>query len=399
MSVLEDRLRDAYRAAAETVRPLAAEDPRDTPGPRVRARGGPRRRRVLIPLAAAAAVIAVVAGLVLVSGPASTPQAQPARPGPLPPGAPRFYLDVPAVGPLRVYDTATGKVVGSRQPPGAGAQFAGQVAAINARTFLTAVSAPGRGSCHTRLYEFRLNGRGQPGPLTPLPVTLPGYFSGPNGLSVTPDGRLAAYAVLLGRCTISSVARSEQVGVANLVTGRSRTWTVPKQGPLLSSSTVSLSADGRRVAVTQPLANPRNTSASTARMLSTSAPEGHLDQRATVDSAPATVWAALSPDGRSLYTCQQILSATTGLGGITYATRSVTSQRQRVIARWSRRAAPVCAAGLDSSGRYLLIEVPDTRPINAGHLVVVDLNTGRYTNLWPPGFVTSDIPGGGTVAW
>jgi len=108
---------------------------------------------------------------------------------------------------------------------------------------------------------------------------------------------------------------------------------------------------------------------------------------------------ALSPDGRSLYTCQQILSATTGLGGITYATGSVASQRQRVIARWSRLAAPVCAAGLDSSGRYLLIEVPGTRPINAGHLVVVDLKTGRYTNLWPPGFVTSDIPGGGTVAW
>ncbi|HTZ29223.1 MAG TPA: hypothetical protein VMC83_34805, partial [Streptosporangiaceae bacterium] len=73
MNTLEDRLRDAYRAAAETVRPEtihqdAILSPPDHARRRTRRTGqagraghGASWRRLLIPLAAAVAVIAVAA--------------------------------------------------------------------------------------------------------------------------------------------------------------------------------------------------------------------------------------------------------------------------------------------------------------------------------------------------
>jgi hypothetical protein len=81
VNTLEDRLRDAYRAAAETVRPEAILpgailSPPDHARRRARRTGrtgpGPSRIRVLIPLAAAVAVIAV-AGVVAVLLPRAAP--------------------------------------------------------------------------------------------------------------------------------------------------------------------------------------------------------------------------------------------------------------------------------------------------------------------------------------
>ena len=90
MNTVEDRLRDAYRAAAETVRPetvlaQGVRGLRDDDPPRARRpRRWPARGRLLIPLAAAAAVAAVAIGASVL-----LPRPAPARGGPPRPAAGR----------------------------------------------------------------------------------------------------------------------------------------------------------------------------------------------------------------------------------------------------------------------------------------------------------------------
>ena len=158
MSNLEDRLRDAFRADAETVRPQTIPDPPARPvrpARRAPKRAGSPLARAVAPLAAAAAVAAVAVGTGLAApllpghghpGPGAS-ASSPSRPrgltghpvspevtgGPVPSpvlgpaasrgvltsppasGTPRFYVTV-SIAPggadsLVVRDTATGKIV------------------------------------------------------------------------------------------------------------------------------------------------------------------------------------------------------------------------------------------------------------------------------------------------
>jgi hypothetical protein len=102
VSTLEERIRDAFRADAETVRPEAIPGPPAPPARPRRAWFGSRRRRVLIPLAAATAVIALAVGLWLATplfgGRVSPPLPGPFRPLPTAGSQPAGPVPVPTLG-------------------------------------------------------------------------------------------------------------------------------------------------------------------------------------------------------------------------------------------------------------------------------------------------------------
>jgi DNA-binding beta-propeller fold protein YncE len=83
VNTIEDRLRDAYRAATQTIRPetIPALPERATRAKRSKIRS--RRVRVLVPLAAAAAVVAVAAAIAAVTGAFGNTSAGPRPAAPL----------------------------------------------------------------------------------------------------------------------------------------------------------------------------------------------------------------------------------------------------------------------------------------------------------------------------
>src|SRR6202035_3851836 len=128
MTSTEDRLRDAFRADAQTIQPGTIRPRADLadvsdPAPGGRARGigsaGPRRR-LLISLSAAAAVIAIVGAAALVSS-GSSPVvpvvgSRTAAPGGPVQAAPRYLVGLLSNG-LGVYNAATGRRITVITPP------------------------------------------------------------------------------------------------------------------------------------------------------------------------------------------------------------------------------------------------------------------------------------------
>lgn len=376
MSTLEDRLRDAFRADAETVRPETIADLPARP-----VRRGPKRARsplarALVPLTAAAAVAAVALGVSLVAPllrvnghPGASRGVVNSAPAP---GAPRFYVTVwiapNATDSLVVRDTATGKIAGRLDPP-PGAVFKAIAAPAGDSTFITAVMAGS--ACTSQLYRFQLNRQGQPGPLVPLHITVAGNYSEVGDLAVTPDGRTIAYATYLCGRGVG------QVGVINLATGHVRVWTTSS---FLQPAALSLSADGSLLAYdTLP----------GARILNTSVPAGPLLQRSQIVSRTAG-WAALAGDGASLYLCTVSPSGQPAprRGTLTYGTDSIATGHQQVIARWPGLPDPQCWASLDPSGHYLLVQYPVSVPNASGWVrpAILDLRSGRLTQIAAPAY-------------
>jgi hypothetical protein len=416
MSNLEDRLRDAFRADAETVRAETIADLSARPMRRAPKRAGSRRlARAVAPLAAAAAVAAVAIGIWLVTpllpehghpGPGASASSPPRLllptgtpvsrgvTGPVPSpvlgpaasrgvetsapasGTPRFYVTVWIVsgGPtggatsLIVRDTASGKVVGRLDPP-RGEGFRSLAAPAGDSTFVTPVGS--NSGCTSQLYQFTLNRQGQPGPLVPLHITVPGNYSEFGDLAVTPDGRTIAYATYLcGR-------GGGEVGVINLATRHVRVWSTSDP---MQPAGLSLSADGSLLAYdTLP----------GARILNTSAPAGPLQERSRIVSRTAG-WAALTADGASLYLCTTSTSSPAATRGtVTYGTYSIETGHQQVIASWPGLPYPQCWASLDPpSGRYLLVQYPVSVP-NASSWVrpaILDLRSGQLTQIAAPAY-------------
>jgi len=416
MSALEDRLRAAFRADADLVRPesIPAEPPprpaRNAPG-----RPGSRRARAVIPLTAAAAVLAIVAGLSLAapqrdgsrpargpSGTPSVPAPTPSVPGPTPsppagplpkptlaanasqgvpastpaPGVPRFYVTVylPAAGYdyIVVRDTATGQVTGRINAP-RGADFAGLAATAGDRTFITTIQA-GTG-CAAQLYQFQLNQRGVPGPLEPLHITLPDGPQGEGGLAIAPDGRTIAYH--------SGVCLNEnEVGVINLATRQARVWAVPLPhvGGLAvwPNMDVSLSADGGLLGYATAFRG--------AGVLPTSAPAGPLFARSRPVSG-TVIWQAVAGDGDALYGCSISPFSSGGpipsRGTLTYSRISLTGGGEHVIASWPDVTGIYCYASLDPAGNYLLVQFPTVHGVeDRSSPTAVNLRTGQPTNIW-----------------
>jgi hypothetical protein len=426
---LEQRIGDALRADAATVRPesIPGVPPRPlrpslrrtaAPGSRRTASPWSTRGRVLVPLAAAAAVAATVVGLTVarplpgsgrpapgaaVASPSPghrvllpTTGSEPLHLKPLPKpvlgptasrgvpasaagsGAPRYYVTVWVVAPtttdsIVVRDTTTGKVTGRMTPP-EDAVFASVAATAGDRTFLTAITA-GNG-CTTQLYQFSLNSHGQPGPLVPLNIALPLRVSQGGGeLAITPDGRTIGYD---GGC---GGGYEGQVGVIDLARHHVTAWSVPAGRSLLSDQIqgLSLSADGRLLGYE---AFPDGM-----RVLDTHSPAGSVFAHS--QAVPGDLlWGAVSADGHTVYGCARSPGIIPASGPLTYTAVSLANGHQHVIAHWASLPGPQCWADLDPAGNYLLVEFPTTVPQASdwSRPVYLDIRTGRLISINAPAF-------------
>ena len=268
MNTLEERVRAATRAAADTVTPdsvpplvLPAGDP-------ARSRGGSRSSasvwsRRLAPLGAALAVVAVAIAMVTLGqtvrhsaappGPALSP------PGPVKAGpaiasyaaageVPPYYVSIESHGNPNfnpsyavVRATATGAALSTILAPGAGTIVAATAAADD-RTFILDEQpwVPPQSRAN-QFFEprtfvlFRLDASGQPGALTRLPESVPGGEL-MTGFAISPDAGQLAIAVEPDN--VKADPNLLQIRVYSLGTGAARTWS--------ADGTIGFAADDAR---------------------------------------------------------------------------------------------------------------------------------------------------------
>ncbi len=337
-----ERLRDALTAAADIMaEPDAAAV--ITPVPRRPGRLG-RARVWLIPLAAAACVVAVIAASVWLTtnrARTSSSASQPTSPGssvcqPLPaagPGTalPRFYVttDVAArqiqLQVRRTSDCAITAVV----PLPAGWVLTGGISATaDDRTFFAAAfsakscpvpAGPG-GLSHatqeTRFFRFAVNGQGRAGRLTMVGPPVSGIV-GP--IAASPDGSRIAFnagnesTVGPGGVCAGGEASGAAVSVIDLASGKIRTWQAGEMPPTpagtgVTPGAVSWLADGRTLAVSYvwPTSSSGPQLSVAVAALDTTSGGGSLQAHSRVlwSQVQKCVFcvqeALISPDGKSL---------------------------------------------------------------------------------------------------
>lgn len=395
MNTLEDQLRDAYRAAAETVQPGSIRGLRDhAPAPAQPARRtGHRSMRRSKPLAAAAAaaavaVIAVVAAAVVPDVlPARQPAGHAMSPGErhgrsAPAGQagayPAFFVAVnPDQGSLSVRSAATGAQVAPIRPPKTSLTFTA-AGTGDGRTFV--VAAQPTGQCHSRLYHFQLKPDGQPTALVPL--TVPGLaglvVSG--DIAVSSNGQMMAYAET--SCADPSGPAPSDLAVTNFVTGQTRTWAYPGQADLFY---LSMSANGHLLGYS--IAQTK-LFAAVARVLATDAEPGTAAERSRTVArgaqfGPSIDIAAdvIGADGSTVYfTTNATGSALGAQHPATWQLRAadLSTGQSRVLATYTGLPYNMTA---DPSGRYLLIESQLGPAMQTPQLARVDIATGKVTYL------------------
>jgi len=255
---IEDRVRTATRAGASMVRDIR---PLNAPKPvRLRRRPAPRSRRWLnwgIPLAAAAAVVAIALTLVAVRQPA-IPAPAASRPAPAAPTVPRYYVAIDGTGtghgPLIVGDDLTGKTIATISPPH-GLQFTNVQGTFDDLTFavvaLGSPSAPGRLPFFTWYLLRIIPGSAHPYQLTALPIKMPLNTPAASAYALSPDGR--ELAVESQSSSRSSSGWVTTLGIYSVSSGaKLRAWTMTtptaKSPPI--QLTLSWLSDGRRLAFT-----------------------------------------------------------------------------------------------------------------------------------------------------
>jgi hypothetical protein len=199
----------------------------------VRRTAGPRRwPGWLAPVAAAAAVAAVIIASLAVSGlilrPAGT---GPAGSSGVFAKVPRYFVALPGLsGRAVVGATATGAVRGTVAPPKPHTFFAWVAAAGDGRTFVLGTSLTPRGRFDATkprpvtLYQLVLGRSGHPGRLARLPIPTE---TGITGLAVSPDGSKLAVSFLPVPGETGS-----KIQVFSLPTGAGREWVWPGRGTL-----------------------------------------------------------------------------------------------------------------------------------------------------------------------
>ncbi|HEX2744583.1 MAG TPA: hypothetical protein VHN16_09300 [Streptosporangiaceae bacterium] len=311
MPDVENLLREELKRAAERVQP---ELLRPLQVPR-----RPSWRPRLLPLAAAAAVIAVITAGALVAGltAAHEPAARkPAVSGSAPAGLPRFYVTTSS-GPggrgiqAVVRASAGGKVTGTVPVPSAipvewadsGGTFV--TAAADDRSFIIGVQGgqePTNPGLDLRLFRFAITATGKPGHLTELAAD-PVRDQTTEGIALSPDGKLLAVSLMNEDSPADSVAALQ---VLDLATGAIRTWTAPAHSVYIPGPPSW--ADGSRVIAFTWLRSTQSGLMAAPRgiqLLDTAAPGDNLAAGTVivpsgVVAAGSVVSALITPDGRDV---------------------------------------------------------------------------------------------------
>ncbi len=298
-SSIEDRLRDAYRGAADTVRPdgvrrldeqsVALHSFRSTRGRRA-------PRRVLIPLGAAASVALVGVLLGVLAGARQSAERNPVPPAQTGAPAGRFLVAVSSTDKhsLTVHNKFSGASVATIAAPSPGMVFAA-LATGDGRHYVAVLWR--KGACRSWIYQFRLNAAGQPGALTPYPLATTDRLV--HRIAVSADDSTLAYAS--EPCPKSSTA-AEDLSVVRVASLATRTWSIPSQ---ISIASLSLTEHGRQLAY---IFGPARQYGSGAYVLPASAASGPALQRSRVVATGAQLGrdkaifsGAITPDGADVY--------------------------------------------------------------------------------------------------
>ena len=236
MSMIEDRLRAATHAAADTI-PSNSAPPLRLPEPTRRAaRGASRARgrrltvRLAAPLAAAAAVIAVIAVAVSLPSGNQTPRSPVSVPASkLLQAVPRYYLGIDlneSTGSTMavVRDTLTGATVATARPPRS-YSFSTVAGTADDRTFVVkGVQNPrGHGITGGALFRARFDPADHTLTITPLHIRLTQAEAVNSPIALSANG--AELAI--------SVSYPAEIQVYSLQNHGLRTWTAP--GNLVST--------------------------------------------------------------------------------------------------------------------------------------------------------------------
>jgi hypothetical protein len=311
MPDVENLLREELKRAAGQVQPELLR-PLQVPTRR------PSWRPRLLPLAAAAAVIAVITAGALVAGltAAHKPAAhKPAVSGSAPASLPRFYVTTSSSPGGRgiqavVRASASGQVTGTVPVPSAlavewadsGGTFV--TAAADDRSFIIGVQggqAPTKLGLDLRLFRFAISAAGKPGHLTEL-AAAPMRNETTEGIALSPDGKLLAVSLQ----NDSSPDAVAAIQVLDLATGATRTWTAPAHSVYIPGPPSW--ADGSRVIAFTWLRSTQSGLMSAPRgirLLDTAAPgdnlvAGTLIVPSGVVAAGSIVSALITPDGRDV---------------------------------------------------------------------------------------------------
>lgn len=401
MPSIDNLLRDELKRVTDTVQPGQLR-PLWIPAP------GHRWRQRLLPLAAAAAVIAVAVSAVLVAGPKLTPAPAAA---PVTAAVPRHYLtftfvpdkqfhDLPVTEAV-IRDTASGKITGTVKittksfPTSVAAD-----AAPDGRSFILAI-AENAPKDEYRFFRLPVSASGKPGHLTELPaypVPVNAYLA---GIALSPDGTRLAVSFSYGLGATNSGPAKYMVGaveVINLVTGAVRTWTAGmQQGHWYQPGQPSWADGDRMIAFTWQQAKSMSNNAMTmegVRLLDTKAPGDNLaDARMIMPkkAVSGTINSVLiTPDGRDVLVATSRHNRGTVFVQISEVPTAGTGP-VRVLRTETARATATTQGELSDSGqvlslapggRYALVQC-----IQFGWL---DLDLGRFTPLpayspTPPG--------------
>jgi len=328
MNTLEDRIRAATVQTAEeiapgSIRPLSLHG-QVAAGRRTRAgRGSARWPRVLIPIAAAASVIAVVAASLAITGNLSEGRSAAARahaarpatgrsqPGKAPQilsaasraalaSVPGFYV---AMAPgymgmnnrAQVRATATGAVLATVAAPAPYNTFSWVSGAADDRTFVlaaqewTPIPAGSAGApierrddaSPTKFFVLHLSSDGRTARLSPLPIPVQPGSVWVDGIALSPDGSKLAVVI---NSTSAPVAGSTGIAVYTVATGARKKWVWMGHGAVIGNqkpwgSPLSWAADGRTLAFQIVPAN----GSIEVRLLDTDAPGGTMAGRLGVE--------------------------------------------------------------------------------------------------------------------
>jgi hypothetical protein len=399
MPSIENLLHDELMRVTDTVQPGQLR-PLRIPAP------GRRWRHRLLPLAAAAAVIAVAVSAVLVAGPGLGPASAPVTAA-----VPRHYLtftfvpdkqfhDLPVTEAV-IRDTATGKITGTVKimtksfPASVAAD-----AAPDGRSFILAI-AENAPKDEYRFFRLPVSASGKPGHLTELPaypVPVNAYLA---GIALSPDGTRLAVSFSYGLGATNGGPAKYMVGaveVINLVTGAVRTWTATmQQGHWYQPGQPSWADGNRMIAFTWQQAKSMSNNAMTmegVRLLDTEAPGHNLADARMIMPAKAvhgTINSVLiTPDGRDVLVATSRDSRGTVVVQISEVPTAGTGP-VRVLRTETARATTTSQGELRDSGQVLSL-APGGRYalVQCIHFGWLDLDSGRFTPLpahspTPPG--------------
>ena len=334
MTPLESKLRAAFRETADEI-PAEAPPLYLSPQPRAsQHRRHPRWHAWAAPLAAAALVMAAVAGSLTVAG-ILRHQPSAAAPPASPDGVPPYYVALTVPGTYtdiytggdgtaaEVRATATGAVLARIAVPRPYAQFAAVTAAADDRTFVLVAEErrpPALSSQYyqpSRFYLLHFDPASGRASLRALPAAFIPASNEVCDTALSPDGTLLAADI--GDCSYQGA----RLHVFDLATGNARVW---NGGAVnfgfggTNPDVLSWTADGKHVALVGDVVEPAVT-ANEVRLLDVTAPGASLLANSKPvckgagldnegDFFPSWRGVKVTPDGRTVVIVDEFASGT-----------------------------------------------------------------------------------------